>query len=166
MPSTEIRLFLFATTFSATFLLPLLNALFLFKMKYIQSLQMETKQERKIPYLASAIFYFTESYFLMNMDVSALVKALMFGATMLVVAVFVINLFWKISAHLVALGGLTGMLIAISYRLEINLHFFLIVLFITAGIVAWARLKLSSHTPAQVYAGFLLGVVAELILFL
>ena len=164
--SPEMRLFLYAVTFTVTFLLPLLNAFFLLKMKYISSLEMKTKEERKIPYLISAFLYFSEYYFLLKWDVPLLIKALMLGATLLVVSVLLINLFWKISAHMVGIGGLCGMMIAISYRLQINLHFVLIALFLIAGLIAFSRLKLSSHNPAQVYVGFLLGVSVQLILFL
>ena len=164
--SPQMRLFLYAATFTVTLLLPLLNALFLIKMKTISSLEMKTREERKIPYLITAIFYFAESYFLMKWDVPVLIKALMLGATLLVVSVLFINLFWKISAHMVGIGGLCGMMIAISYRLQINLHPVLIALFIIAGLIAFSRLKLNSHNPAQVYVGFLLGVSVQLVLFL
>lgn len=164
--SSEQKYFLYALTFSATFLLPLLNALLLLRMKIISSLTMETRQERKIPYLVTAIFYFTESYFLLNAEVPVLVKALMFGATLLVVSVLLVNLFWKISAHMVGIGGLCGMMIAVSYRIQINLHFVIILLFLIAGLVAYSRLRLNAHNPAQVYLGFLLGVLVQLILFL
>ncbi len=166
IPSDEQKYFLYAITFTATFLFPLLSALLLLRFKIISSLEMKSRQERKIPYLVSSIFYFAESYFLMNTDVPVLIKVLMFGATLLVVSVLLINLFWKISAHMVGIGGLCGMMIAISYRLQINLHFILIAFFLIAGIVAFSRLKLNAHNPAQVYAGFLLGVSVQLILFL
>ncbi len=166
IPSDEQKFFLYAITFTATFLFPLLSALLLLRLKIISSLEMKTRQERKIPYLVSSIFYFSESYFLMNADVPVLIKALMFGATLLVVSVLLINLFWKISAHMVGIGGLCGMMLAISYRLQIDLNFILIALFLIAGIIAFSRLKLSAHNPAQVYAGFLLGISVQLILFL
>lgn len=166
IPSSETRLFVYGITFTATFLLPLLNALLLLRMKLISSLEMKTRQERKIPYLVSAIFYFSESYFIMNSDMPVLLKALIFGATLLVVCVFIINLFWKISAHMVGIGGLCGMILAVSARMQINLHLVLIALFLAAGLIGFARLKLNAHNPAQVYAGFLLGIFAELILFL
>ena len=127
---------------------------------------MKTRQERKIPYLLSAIFYSLESYFLANADAPALIQRLMIGATFLVLSVLLINLFWKISAHMVGIGGLCGMMIAISYLLQIDIHFILIALFLIAGIIAFSRLKLSTHNPAQVYTGFLLGVFVQLILFL
>lgn len=127
---------------------------------------MPTKEERKIPYLASAIFYFSESYFLMQWEVPMLIKAFMFGAALLVFSVFIINFFWKISVHMAGIGGLCGMMIAVSFRLQINLHFVLIALFLIAGFAAFSRLKLSAHNPAQVYVGFLMGISVQLILFL
>jgi len=165
-PSPEMQLFLFAITFLTTFLLPLLCTLLLLKTKQISSLEMPTKEERKIPYLASAIFYFSESYFLMQWEVPMLIKAFMFGAALLVFSVFIINFFWKISVHMAGIGGLCGMMIAVSFRLQINLHFVLIALFLIAGFAAFSRLKLSAHNPAQVYVGFLMGISVQLILFL
>ena len=166
MPSHEMRLFLYALTFAATFLLPLFNVLILLKMKHVSSLEMKTREERKLPYLIAAIFYFSESYFLMKLDVPVLITALMFGAALVVFSVLVINIFWKISAHMAGIGGLCGMMIAVSYRLQIDLHYLLITLFLMAGLVAFSRLKLSAHEPAQVYLGFLLGISIQLILFL
>ncbi|MBI3501478.1 MAG: hypothetical protein HY063_06765 [Bacteroidetes bacterium] len=164
--SDELKLFLYAVTFTATFLLPLLSAFLLLQLKIISSLEMKTRQERKIPYLVAAVFYFAESYFLLKTDAPILIKALMFGATLLVASVLFINLFWKISAHMVGIGGLIGMLIAISYRLQISLHLISISLFLIAGLVGFSRLKLSAHNPAEVYIGFLLGIGVQLILFL
>lgn len=166
IPSSEQKLFLYFLTLTATFLLPLINALLLLRLKLIASLEMKTRQERKIPYLVTAIFYFAESWFLMRTDVPVLIKALMFGATALVVSVLIINLFWKISAHMVGIGGLIGMIISISYRLQIDLNLILILLFFSAGLVGFSRLKLSAHNSAEVYAGFLLGATLQLILFL
>lgn len=166
IPPGEVQLFILGLTFTVTFLLPLLNALLLLKMKQINSLSMETKEERKIPYLIAAIFYLGEYYFLVKADFPGIIQGLMIGATLLVVSVLLINIFWKISAHMVGIGGLCGMILAISYRLQINLPFVLIILFLLAGLMGFARLRLSAHNPAQVYAGFLLGISVQLILFL
>ena len=165
MPPADIQLAIFTLTFVATFLLPLINAVLLLKMKQISSLEMKTKEERKIPYLATAVFYFAESYFLMRSDVSVMIKLLMFGATLLVVAIMVINLFWKISAHTAGIGGLTGMMIFFSWRLQMDVLPLLMFLFFIAGIISYARLKLSAHSPAQVYFGFFAGLFTEMIFF-
>ena len=166
LPSLQMQLFLYLLTLTATFFLPLLISLLLLKTKQIASLEMSTKEERKIPYLAASIFYFSESYLLIKLEIPALIQAMILGATVLVVSVLIINLFWKISSHMVGIGGLCGMMIAVSSRLQINMHFVFIALFLIAGLVAFSRLKLNAHNPAQVYLGFLLGVAVQIILFL
>lgn len=127
---------------------------------------MRTKEERKMPYLAAAIFYFAEAYFLMHADVPVIIQAMMLGATLLIVITLIINLFWLISAHMIGIGGICGMMIAISSRLQINMHYTLIALFFVAGLVAFSRLKLNAHSSAQVYAGFFLGFMVQLIFLL
>jgi hypothetical protein len=161
---TEVGLWI--PTFSLTFLLPLLSAILLLKTKQIASLEMHTKEERKLPYLAAAIFYSCESYLLMHLEVPALLKAFMLGATILIVSTMLVNIFWKISAHMVGIGGLLGMMITISSRLQINLHYLLIALFLLSGLVAFSRLKLNEHNSAQVYCGFLLGLAIQVALFI
>lgn len=165
-PSAAMQLYVYALIFLSTFLFPLLSALVLLKMNYISSLEMKTKEERKLPYLITAVSYFSAYYFLMNAPVPILIKALMLGATLIVTSVLIINLLWKISAHMAGIGGLCGMILALSYRLQINLHYLLILLFLIAGIVAFSRLKLNVHDSFQVYLGFLLGVFVQLALFL
>ena len=127
---------------------------------------MKTKEERKIPYFAAVIFYFTEFYLLKKADMPQLLLAVMAGVTLLAVIVLLINLFWKISAHMAGIGGLIGILLVISFSRQINLQLILIVLFFIAGLIGFSRLKLSAHNPAQVYLGFLIGVFSQLVLFL
>jgi hypothetical protein len=166
LPPHDTQLILLSITFLVTFILPLFTALFLLRTKQINSLEMQSKEERRIPYLTTAVFYFCESYFFMRIDIPALVQAFMLGATILVVSTLVINIFWKISAHMVGIGGICGMMIAISYRLQMDIHFTLITLFLIAGLAAFSRLRLTAHAPAQVYSGFLLGILVQLVLFL
>lgn len=166
VPMREGRLFIIGLIAVTTFLLPVANAFFLLKTKQIYSLEMKTREERKIPFLVSAIFYSVALYILMKAEVSLLVRVWMLGATALVVLVLLINIIWKISVHMVAIGGLFGMMIALSERLQLNINYLLITLALVAGLIGFARLKLDAHNPAQVYVGFLLGVVVELAFFL
>jgi membrane-associated phospholipid phosphatase len=166
LPPARAQLIIYAIILVFTFLLPLLNALYLLKTGYVSSLKMEMKEERRIPYLGTAIFYFAGLTFMLKWDVWALSKMLMLGATILATTVLLINIFWKISSHMVGIGGLCGIMIVISSRLQINILPLLIMLFLIAGLVAFSRLKLNAHTPAQVYVGFLIGVGVQLVLFL
>lgn len=166
MPPSEIKLTLFFITFVATFLLPVLNALFLVRFKIISSLEMKTMQERMFPFIATSFFYVAELYAVTKTDLPGIFQLIILGATVSVVAITLINLLWKISAHMTGIGGLIGMMMVISYRLQVNFHLILILLFLAAGLVGFSRLKLGAHTPDQVYVGFFLGVVIQLVLFL
>ena len=79
---------------------------------------------------------------------------------------FVINLKWKISAHMIGMGGLIGVIIGVSERLTLDLNATLIVLFVMAGFVGFSRLRLNAHNPFQVYLGFLVGMGSLLIMIL
>ena len=70
---------------------------------------------------------------------------------------FLLSFKWKISAHTLGIGGLTGALIAISFRLNVNLEYFIIATIIVSGIVGYSRLKLKTHEQYQIYIGWLTG---------
>lgn len=165
LPGPDIQLSLYLITFVATLIFPLASALLLLKMNVIDSLEMQTKEERKIPYLSGAVFYFSEAYFLMRIDIPLAIQAMMMGATLLIIITLIINLFWKISSHMVGIGGLCGMMLAISYKMQINIHPMLMVLFSLSGLVAYARLRLNAHSAAEVYAGFVLGTIVQFFFF-
>ena len=166
VPVANGQLFLYALTFLSTFCFPVFCAFVLLKLKLIDSLEMRTKEERRFPYLASAIFYFSESYFLMRLDLPVVVQAIMMGATLLIVILMLINIFRKISAHMAGIGGLCGIILAVSYRLQISIPLTLISVFLVAGLVAYSRLRLNAHDPAEVYSGFFLGLLVQLIFLL
>lgn len=166
MPPSEIKLTLFIITFVATFLFPVLNAFFLLRFKIISSFEMKTIRERTLPFIATSFFYAAELYAVTKADLPAIFQLMMWGATVLVVVITIINLLWKISAHMTGMGGFIGMMMVISYRTQINFHLILILLFLASGLVGFSRLKLGDHSPDQVYVGFILGIAIQLILFL
>lgn len=60
---------------------------------------------------------------------------------------------------MIGVGALVGGIIALSFFMSINFYILLPVTVLIGGLTGWARLKLNAHTPAQVYAGFMLGAV-------
>jgi membrane-associated phospholipid phosphatase len=70
----------------------------------------------------------------------------------------IVNLKWKISAHMVGIGGLCGAIATLVIHKPEPPFGLLYVCILIAGLVGYARLRLQAHTPAQVYSGFLLGV--------
>ena len=69
-----------------------------------------------------------------------------------IIVMFFVTLFWKISGHSVAAGGLCVLML--SLLSESAIPFTIII-----PIIAWSRFKLSRHTVSQTIAGVVLGII-------
>ncbi len=148
---------------ASTFLIPLLISLLLLNRKLINSLEMETQKERIIPYSITIIFYVFALYMLKQAPIPPIIFNFIIGATLSIIIAFVINIKWKISAHMIGIGGLVGALLCVSILLEIYITPFFILSLLVAGLVGSARLILKAHTQSQVYAGFAIGVICQIV---
>lgn len=152
--------------FLTSFVMPTLIFTILLKLGKIQSLEMHSRRERTLPLLIVAIFFYGTYYLLKQGPHFALFNIFMLGATLLVIVSLFINYFFKISIHMVAVGGLFGTFAGFSILFKHDLIFLLYLIVLAAGLIGFARLKLKAHTTRQIYTGFLLGVVFMLGLFL
>ena len=160
----ELKKAVYIITFVSTFLLPASSSYLLLARGYIKNLSMESFEERRLPFLLAATFY-SLGYFLCSLlPLPAPIRLMLLGANLTVIIALIINLKWKISVHMIGIGGILGAIIGLSYRLMIDLRFEITLLILCVGIVGYARLRLKAHDPSQVYAGFLLGVISELFL--
>lgn len=146
----------------STFIIPTLFTLFLQNRGYIQTLEMETTKERVIPYGFTVIFYFFTIYMMMKAAIPPIIFNFMVGALVSVILAFIVNLKWKISAHMIGIGGLTGALIASSFLLNVNLLSYITLSILISGLVASSRLILNAHNPSQLIIGFLTGMVCQI----
>lgn len=160
----SLKILILSVTFIFTFLLPAINAFILLKMGRIKSLEMESNEERVVPYTSTALYYFSLYYLFYNAELPNVFKILVLGASISIVLTLLINFKWKISAHTIGIGGISGGIFGIVLRLHIDLHVILMCVILVGGLVGYARLKLNAHTPAQVYSGFLLGFIVEFLL--
>ena len=144
-----------------TILLPIITAIILQKLGVVKSIYMKTAEERKWPFLLSVLWYYLGFELLTNVTLPVSLYLIMIGAITIVLIAHFITLHWKISVHMLGIGGVIGAMIGLSQRFEFN-HFYLILfLFFIAGIIGYARLKTNSHNYRQVYAGFILGISVE-----
>lgn len=165
--SYEFKLVAYIIVFASTFLLPAVGSILLLNNGYMKTITMESIEERRLPFLFTTVFYST-GYYILNsvLSLPGPIKLILIGANISVIIALIINLRWKISIHMIGIGGIIGAMCGLSYRLMIDLRFEISLLILCAGAVGYARLKLKAHHPSQVYAGFLLGVLSELILLL
>jgi hypothetical protein len=67
---------------------------------------------------------------------------------------------------MMGIGGLTGTLIAISFKLHTNLEYFILAAIFVSGILGYSRMKLNSHNSFEIYTGWLAGLIIPTILIL
>lgn len=153
------KLILLAIALSFTCIIPIINLLLLKRMRFIKSLQLNDASERTFPYILTTIFYFGMSFLIWDFGISIVYRSLPLAAGICILLTTLINRYWKISAHLVGIGGHVGSIVFISFLLKHNFLYLLTFSFLIAGILGYSRIKLNAHNPAQVYAGFFLGAV-------
>jgi hypothetical protein len=165
---TPLRLKVVITiiVFVFTFLLPVLNLLILYKLKYVSSLSIEERNQRTFPLILTSICYFGLFYMVQDFNIWPAIKLFVLGGGICILFTAIINIWWKISAHMIGIGGMFGVLLAMGALMQLHLVVVVSICILLAGIIGFARLYLNAHTHNQVYAGFAFGGAVQFLLFL
>jgi len=157
-----LRFLLPVLTFS--FLIPSLFLLILWRLKYINNLDSIEQQERFFPYLIFFKSNISLLYFFYTAGVYYWFLGLLAASALIAFTAFIINFFWKISTHMLGIGGLIGGVISVCFNVNgSNPWVLFIILFVIAGLLGVSRIYLKRNTPAQVYVGFILGFILAFI---
>lgn len=140
--------------FLSTFVFPILFILILYKRGMIKTLNMGEKEERIFPLIITGVFYFLAYYIVYQTRLDIIYQRIFLGSALLIIIALVVSFYWKISMHMIGVGGMMGGLIGINLVAYVDLTLFIMLSALLCGLVGFARLKLKAHTPAQVYAGF------------
>jgi hypothetical protein len=155
----DFKKMIFIIVVLSTCLIPLSLIPFFIYQKMIFSFQLPEKRERYIPLGVTLLLYFFCYMLLRRVPIPPLYHAFCFASIIAVIITLAITLKWKISLHMVGLGGLTGLIAFLIFTMRINLEFYLIFSIMAAGLTGSARLLLEAHKPSQLYAGFIVGLV-------
>lgn len=151
------KLYCLLVTGFSLMLVPL-SSLPLFKrFRLIKSYSLDENQERVYPILVTVVFAFVGFWLLRLAAYTHVVQQLYLVLVLLLSVFSVITLRWKISMHLTAIGGACGFLMVLGMKYPGDMRGAFVAMLLLAGLLATCRLYLEKHTPAQVYAGFLLG---------
>jgi len=165
--------------FFSTFFIPAFALAMLRFTGMVKSLEMKSRQERIGPYIITGIFYiWMFRNFLGSSQVPTAFTCFLLGASIGLFIAFFINIFSKISAHAVGMGGLLGMVVItmllFSYdtftlnstivgMVEVSMNWVLIFTILIAGLVGSSRLLLQAHEPMDLYGGYLVGFASQFI---
>lgn len=169
---------LMLTVFITTFVLPGVGVAVMKPLGLIQSLEMQDRQERTGPYILTGVFYlWVFKSLLSDVQVPGLFSVFALGTTIGLFVAFFANIFTKISAHALGMGGLVALVLLMCFRwggtglsifafghtLMLSTTALLVLVVLFAGAVGMARLRLGAHEPVDVYQGYAAGFAAVLV---
>lgn len=160
---SNLRLIVYLIAFATACLLPLSILPLLLQFKLIRSFNMESHRERILPVFLTGAFYFAGYFLMLKLGLPLFIYQFVLGSLIALYISLVVSFWWKISLHLVGIGGVTGGVIALSFKMGLGITPALVVLFCLGGIAASARLYLGAHTPSQTMAGYLLGLLTVML---
>ncbi len=152
----EVKRFILLIVFLSTCMLPVIS-LFILSFNPRFDIRMEKGSDRVLPLLFTSVYYFVGYYLLGKAPVYPIYRVFLISTIFIIVLLLLISVRWKISAHMAGIGGLTGGILALSFRLGMNTSILLAMLIVAAGLIGSSRLLLSKHNPLQIYAGYFLG---------
>ncbi len=144
--------------FAFTFVVPVINLLIFRYLGSVRSLQMETRQERVMPFIFISSLYVLVVYlFFYRLPFSANFNKLMMIVALLVLTSTVITFFTKVSVHSLSTAGMIGILLPLI-RFAPALLWPTSAIIIIGGVVISSRLLLNAHTPRETLVGSIAGL--------
>jgi len=129
---------------------------------FIESIYLRTQKDRIIPYIACGIFFFwTFNVFKQQEIYPRIVPSFMLGVFLASSAALIANIYFKISMHTIGLGGWLGLFLVVANTNSMLMTWPLAAVLLITGMVCTARLIVSDHTVKEVYAGLLMGLLAQ-----
>ena len=117
------------------------------------------RERRIVPYIIAIICYLLCYHIITSNHIPYTIGSVVMASLMIQVVCAIINLWWKISTHSAAIGGVTGALVAFAMIFNFNPVWWICLLLLLAGMVGTSRIILRQHTLEQVVAGYLIGIV-------
>jgi hypothetical protein len=120
---------------------------------------LRTRQQRPVPLLAAIASVLAGLAALLALDAPRQLIALVVAMLTGLATTLVVTLWWKLSVHTAAASG-TVAILALTFGPTLTLTA------PTVALVAWSRVRLGDHTPAQTLAGAALGGLVATTVFI
>lgn len=121
------------------------------------------KERRLVPYIISIVCYFACFFWMEYRNTPRIISIIVVVALTIQMVCALINIWWKISTHTAAIGGVAGGLVSYSIAFSFNPLWWLCFVLILAGAVGTARMILRQHSLSQVVGGFLIGAACAIL---
>jgi hypothetical protein len=141
---------------------PFIAVLLLKGLGFIKSIFFRNQQDRVLLYITSMIFFFWSYYSLREQpDIPRILVSFMFGVFISTSAALIANIYYKVSMHAIGMGGMVGLFLVVMEQHNMLMTGPLFIAILLAGAVCTARMIVSDHTPKEIYAGLLIGILCQ-----
>ncbi len=123
--------------------------------------EMGKRERRVVPYAISILCYLICQYLMSAAHVPHIIISVVLAALVIQCVCYIVNIFFKISIHTAAIGGVAGAIMAFSNIFSFNPVWWVNVTFVVAGLVGTSRMVLRQHSLHEVVYGFLLGALCS-----
>ncbi len=128
--------------------------------------QLGQKRRRIVPYAISMVCYLTCIWLMYYYNIYHFIVIIVIAALLIQAVALLINIWWKISTHTAAIGGVVGALMAFAELFRFNPVWWLCLAILVSGVLGTARIILRQHSLSQVVGGFLVGAVCAFVAIL
>nr|WP_320037119.1 hypothetical protein [uncultured Bacteroides sp.] len=157
------RFIVLGIVYAFTILLPMIAIFFFRKINGWGFGAFRDRKKRFVPYLLTIICYVSCLVMMIRIGLPRYMTGIILATLMAMVICIVVNIKWKISEHMTAIGGVIGGLIAFSFLFNYNPTIWLSLFILLAGVLGSARIILRHHTLPEVLTGFMVGAACAIL---
>lgn len=160
LPMTT-RLLTIGMLFFITAVIPAASIMVMKRLGMVSDASLSNRQERTPPYLISAVCYLAATIYLLKVHSPDWLWLFVAAAMAALIVNVIVTKWWKISAHMTAMGGLVALLcrFQLSHVAIYNMQWWIIAAIVLTGIVGSARIYRDRHDLWQVLAGTACGFI-------
>lgn len=164
--SFEAKKILLLMIVTGTFLLPASIIPFMIYRKMITDVSLSVREERFLPMALTLLLFMLTFFLIYRLPVNRMIHAYLLAVNISLLLSILINTIQKISTHMVGLGGLTGLVLALILLFGVPMQSFFILVVAATGLAGFARLKLAAHKSRELLSGFTLGLLVVMLVLL
>jgi membrane-associated phospholipid phosphatase len=160
------KIFIISIVYVFTVFMPTVGITLFRLFKKWTHLELSHREHRHMPYVVALLSYTACLVIMTRINAAMFFSGVVMAALVSQIICVIINVWWKVSTHMVGIGGLVGALNAFSILFFYNPVWPFCVLLLLSGVLGTSRIILRQHSLAQVLTGFGIGYVCAMVFIL
>ena len=157
------KLIVLGVVYCFTILMPTLTIFLFRKINGFEAKDLNDRKKRYVPYLLTIISYVFCMLMVRKLNIPWYMSGIILTALLMMLISIILNLKWKLSEHMLGMGGIVGGVVSFSALFGYNPVWWLSLFILIAGVLGTARIILQHHTLSEVLTGFVVGFICALL---